>query len=566
VNIEFKYAGQSGIVSGLRDSRVAFATNTLREAAFFRGELGRPLVLRDALAALHRVVVSDLKFRVRDRVAFKAWLDEQDRLFLQSLTKKSEEIRVQIEQREARLAELDAERNGVMRPFREARKRYFDYAWQEQYELDYVLDPVISVHPDELSFEAFSRDESSYARVSLRYDLFRKIDEFACGTTNVDFSARLHRQLDRMRSYRDTRFDVDAGGFTVTNRSDGGYREKKIDVPESWVGGFLQVQSVMTLGLKRIRLAPIDLFNICRFLRRFRARQSPRALRWLLEPGAATKVVFEPWEHVLQLSPCSVYEGNKAEFVRTWGRDRLQVLERLLPVMSHADLYLAGHGLPSVYVCDLGDVAFTLGLSGWTDQDWTEGSSFELLSRRLDADADTLAAVDARLLGDRRGTATDLAAACGIGEQKARACLSFLCQSGRAMFDLSTGVFRHRDLFFRPFSAGKAIAEAKRRSEELDPKAKAARKVFEAGDARFTARRPHKGGYKLSGSVRGTEGERVRPLLSVDGVGQIIEATCNCKHFKTHRLTKGPCEHMLALRLAHMARLEAEDRERGGGG
>ncbi|HET6584041.1 MAG TPA: SWIM zinc finger family protein [Nannocystaceae bacterium] len=560
MNVEFKYAGQSGVVAGLHDARVAFATNELREAAFFRGELARPLVLRDAMAALFAVVVSDLKYRVRDRVAFRAWLEEQDREFLRGLSVRSEEIRRQLEEKETRLAQLDAARLELRKPFNAARKAYFEYAFAEQYELEYVLDPVISIHPDELSFEAFSRDESSYGRVALKYDLFAKIDEFECGTTNVDFSGRLHRQLDRMRSYRNTRFDVDAGGFTVTNREDGGHREKKIDVPDSWTNGFLQVQSVMTLGLRKIRLAAIDVFNIVRFLARRKAHSSPRALRWLLEPGRPTRVVFEPWEHVLELSPCSVFAGEKPEFIRTWGRDRLKVLERILPVVHHVDVHLAGHGMPSIWTCDLGDVVFTLGLSGWTDQDWTAGASFELLSRRLDTDAVALGRTYDALRERRYATAAALAQTLGLGEQEVRSCLSFLCQSGRAMFDLGTGVFRHRDLFFTPFVPQAAIAKAHELAEQQDPKAKAARRVFENGDARFTARRPHDGGYKLSGSVRGTDGERTRPLLSVDGEGRIIEATCTCKHFRSHRLTKGPCEHMLALRLAHMARLSAEDK------
>ena len=33
--VEFKYAGQSGIVSGLRDTRVGLATNAARDPAFF---------------------------------------------------------------------------------------------------------------------------------------------------------------------------------------------------------------------------------------------------------------------------------------------------------------------------------------------------------------------------------------------------------------------------------------------------------------------------------------------------------------------------------------------------
>src|SRR5690606_26993308 len=85
VKLEFKYAGQSGIVSGLGSSRVAFATNQLREATYFDGELARPLVFREALGALYDVVVSDHQYHPKDRLAFRAWLEAQDAKFLDSL-------------------------------------------------------------------------------------------------------------------------------------------------------------------------------------------------------------------------------------------------------------------------------------------------------------------------------------------------------------------------------------------------------------------------------------------------------------------------------------------------
>jgi hypothetical protein len=209
-------------------------------------------------------------------------------------------------------------------------------------------------------------------------------------------------------------------------------------------------------------------------------------------------------------------------------------------------------------------VSFALGLSGWTDQDWTGTARFELLTRRLDVDADQLSASYHALRECRYASAEMIAERTGLGVEQARAALSFLCQAGRAMVDLGAGVYRHRDLFFSPFSASEALARAKNLAEEADPKAKAARQVFEAGHARLIARRPVKTGYKLSGSVRGSEDERVRPLIHVDRAGHILEATCTCKFFKKHRLTQGPCEHVLALRLAHMARLEAEDTAKGG--
>jgi uncharacterized Zn finger protein len=93
-------------------------------------------------------------------------------------------------------------------------------------------------------------------------------------------------------------------------------------------------------------------------------------------------------------------------------------------------------------------------------------------------------------------------------------------------------------------------------AEEQNSDAKAAKQIFEKGDARLTARRPVSTGYKLSGSVKGSDGNRVRPLLSVDFESRIVEATCTCNKFKHSKLTQGPCEHMLALRLLHMQLLD----------
>src|SRR5262249_26648815 len=153
---------------------------------------GRPLVFREALGALYDVVVSDYKYHPKDRLAFRAWLEEQDRKFLDSLSKQKTDVMKRIEEIEARLGELNASRDAIKQPFFDARRAFLDHLYEHQYELSYILDPVITVHPDELSFEAFSRDESSYGRLAAKYDLFGRIDNFECGTTNVDFGIALH--------------------------------------------------------------------------------------------------------------------------------------------------------------------------------------------------------------------------------------------------------------------------------------------------------------------------------------------------------------------------------------
>jgi hypothetical protein len=279
-----------------------------------------------------------------------------------------------------------------------------------------------------------------------------------------------------------------------------------------------------------------------------------------MEPGKKVRAVFEPWEHVIELT--AVHEGPAAS-IRTWGRDRLEVLARLLPQSRKIDVYLAGFGLPSFYVLDMGEATFTLGLSGWTDNDWTGGAKFDLLTRRLTGAAPELLAVYEALRVRRVATDSDLAEETGLGLEKCRSAASHLCQLGRAIYDLSSRAYRHRDLFFDPFTAQEAAAAVKPVVSEKAPEAKAARQMFEDERVRVIARRPVTTGFKLSGSARGASGPRVRPLLHVDHEGRIIEASCTCTHFKSHALTKGPCEHVLALRLAHMERLEEEDSKGG---
>jgi hypothetical protein len=556
MKMETQYTGKSGVESGLQASRVGFATNLLRQATYFQGEVARPLVLREALGALHGVVVSDLRYQPKDRLAFRAWLAEQDRQFLRGLQARSADAKAQLERVEAELEKLNARREERRRPFVAARTRYASYVFQNEVELQFLYDPVVTVHPDEVFFEAFSKDESSYARVGARRALFAGVDGLTCGTTNIDFSAALARQLDRMRSYRRTRLDVAPGGVDVTVDGEV-HKEKKIELPETWVQGFHQVQSTMTMSLTSFDVTPLDLMNLLKALRRRKARTSPRALRFELIAGKRIRAVLEPWETPIELS--TTWRGEKDVVVRTWGRDRYHVLARLLPVARGARIHLAGLGLPSIIDVDLGDLSFTLALSGWTDNDWASGAKFDLLTRRLDGTSSELLVVYAALQSARLATDVEVAQRTGLSIEKARSALSYLCQVGRAMFDLHASAYRHRDLFFDAFTAQQAEAAVSVVLEQNNPRATIARAIFESDNVRIIARRPVSTGFKLSGSVLGPKGERVRPQLHVDGEGKIIEGSCTCAHHASHQLTQGPCEHLLALRLAHMRVVEQSD-------
>ena len=68
----------------------------------------------------------------------------------------------------------------------------------------WLLDPVITVHPDQLMLEAFSTDESVYARLAIKQEAFESRIEPVYGTTNIDFTFDLRRTLQDLRSSRET--------------------------------------------------------------------------------------------------------------------------------------------------------------------------------------------------------------------------------------------------------------------------------------------------------------------------------------------------------------------------
>ena len=98
-------------------------------------------------------------------------------------------------------------------------RRYYKYLYDKFRDLWFVLDPVITVHPDEVFFECFSEDESSYGRLGTKYDVFENISEFSCGTTNIDYSAALYDEFQKIRTYKNTRFEIDPSGFEVRRRT-----------------------------------------------------------------------------------------------------------------------------------------------------------------------------------------------------------------------------------------------------------------------------------------------------------------------------------------------------------
>jgi len=244
----YKYSGSSTVKNSTSSTSMSFAPDTLRTPTFFRGTLSKNIPFREAISALHDVVVSDLRWKPKDREAYKIWAAQQEQIYLEGLLAEKGDVKMRVEEIRGKLNSIHRESNKILGPYHDAKQKFFNFTYKKYRDIWFVLDPVITIHPDEVFFECFSQDESSYGRLGCGYEVFKNIDEKAYGTTNIDYSDALYKEFQKIRNYKETNFVVDPSGFEVSTEKEEAYKELKIDLPDSWVRGFLQVSSAMTLG------------------------------------------------------------------------------------------------------------------------------------------------------------------------------------------------------------------------------------------------------------------------------------------------------------------------------
>lgn len=543
----YRYPGATRFSHSATATTLAFAPDTLRPPVAFDGAIDRKLPFREAMAALHDVVVSDLRIKPNANVeAYKAWARQREEIEVGLMQATDAKLKARAVEVERELRELGIRSTEVFRGFDRQKHRYFQYLLKSNRALWVVLDPVVTVHPDRLFFEAFSLDESSYGCLSCGGEVFRESNARSSGTTNVDYSAALAQEILKIRDYKDTRLQLDPGGLSLQTGDDTSYREVKIDLPESWVRGFLQVNAAMALDAASFDLQPMDLWNLCFALRRRKELKGPRSLRFRLEPGRPVEVEVEPWGEKI-LCPRSLYPGETAREIRLWGRRRLHILERLLPIARRFRLHLLGTGLPSFFVADLGPLTFTLGLSGWTRNDWSRLGQFDLMAPRAEADAYTRQQVVDALRRRWVASPAELAAECGLERKIVLGALAAGAQSGQVFYELETGLYRYRDLTREPLPLDRLrfANEREQEARTLLPGLAPGREVEE-------------GGVKV---VRGNvpdQSKTYQVSIRIDRDERLIDgSTCTCSFYVRNKLYQGPCRHMLALRMATTGPVEA---------
>ena len=537
MEFNYKYKNSTAVENSSSKTGISFSPDTYRTPTFFTGLLNKKLPFREAISALHHIVVSDFRYQPKDRTAYMEWLKSQEDIWMAEILADHEAAKAQLAVKQEELRQINTETNKVMGPFYKAQRQYFKHLYVRDRAAWMVLDPVISVHPDSLFFECFSKDESSYGKLSCNYDVFKKVDDFHCGTTNIDYSVPLYNEFQKIRNYKDTSFEIDPSGFEVQTGGDDAFKEVKIDLPDSWVRGFLQVSSAMTMEAYQFDLHPVDMRNILFFLARNREKHGPRSIRWILKKGEPVQVSIDPWNHTI-LCGHSIYEGKSEGEVRMWGRRRLRLLERMLPVAKSIRVSLLGTGLPSFFEADLHDMTFTLGLSGWTANDCSRSSNFDLMVPRYTTDGAVQQKVYLELKKVWFISAADLAERLGINEQVVESVMTNFIQEGKVVYDLTSKVYRLRELTKDPLPMDKL--------RYRNDREKTAAQIINSQNIKYE-------GYDLTATSiihRGliTGARAISVQIEVSDDERLVAGQCSCNFYRQNKLFQGPCEHMMALR------------------
>ncbi len=531
---------QSSVSSTKNKSNFNLGTDVSRDPVYLSGSVKSSVPFAQAMLVLGKVV-GIRKPEKKDHSEYQKWVAQEYMRILnereperfakqQNLISKSVQLKQKRDSLNERLSHLNKFVNLK-------KKEYFNWLYENDRNAWIVLDPIVSVQEDGTFFEAFSGDESIYARVFLPHSAISSDSKPKLGTTNIDFSLLLEREFERVRSYRP--MDLKVGLKSVEFKTAAAeVDEEKIPLPESWVRGLVEVQSVLSLAPTIFEMSADALAEIIARLQSEKEKTGPRSLKFILKPGEKIRVEIEPWDEFF-IDDWFDYKESTSTTVRVWGRRRLSVLQEILIGATKVKVRLLGNGMPSFWTVIKDGVELTVGLSGWTSNDWASKAKFSSFIPTSGLDESKLPIALSLITARGQLTTSEMAQELNSSISESSAILQKLCLQGKVMFDPERNLHRWRDLF-----PTLDIYQENDSSRE----SRAGLKIFQEGNLKITMDEKKDEIKYLSGLLE-SEKTDFKPLLELDSDNRPKYAQCNCSFYNFNKLKQGPCRHMIALLL-----------------
>lgn len=537
---------------------VALFTQLNRQPVSFHGVVKSPLVFRDSLLALFDVVSSDYRYVPKDRSAYSVFMQ---------------------------MRRANSNKNLFA-----AQRDYFTWLFNNDPLAFCILDPIIQVHGQGVSFEVFSRDEGCYAQLTLSTELFETSAKPEFGTTSIDYSSALFEGIEQIRDHQQTLLDIgqeavslqllaasaekdnsDSTDTALKNTSTPIVKkqiiEKRINVPKSWIRALLQVQSAGQLPQDTIHFDPIALYNVLFELRMHAdIKGKRRGLLIELRPQQLPVIMLEPFNITVtsQVSQTQIpYQGQQAKLIRLWGRRRLSLLKRLLPHTDSVSVSILGQGMPSYWTLIGRGFHFTFAMTGFSQANWSQSLNFDLLlpkrpkhnALKADNNASTDENSDLQRLTEQLmkspSTVKELVSQDNSGAtanhySQIHQLLLSGTQQGFIRYDIASRRYYYRPLTQTPLDMAQFAYHnpAQQQAFDLISRTESIQKLV-------VETVPTKG-VSITADIHVTEDRRhYHSQLQLNEEGLVSRAECSCPQYLQHRLTQGICPHLIALRLAY---------------
>lgn len=525
--------------SSATETRIGMGVDLGRDPVFLDGGIRESVAFAQLMLALGGVVKLDERWRPRDNSAYQEWVTHE---YIKEL---NAELGISEDKLPALLAEREKRKTQYQKLAKQSqklgsavsapRREYYSWLLKNNRALWMVLDPIVSVQPDTTYFEAFSADESVYARVTLPHEAVEFSEPPQLGTTNIDFSLDLEREFSRARGYRPLHLNVGLGAVELSTAVTA-VREKKIDLPESWVKGLVEVQAALSLASVDVIIDSWRLADVLAILESRREKEGPRSLLFELKPGEPVSVLIEPWSERVIVSS-QPWKGKEPRSIKVWGRRRLRVLTGLLTMTDSVTVRLLDSGMPSFWSIEVAGIGLTVGLSGWSSQDWAGHTRFSAFVPRAEFDVADVHQARFLLKSSHAANVSTVATKLNIKPSVARALLQHLCQQGVAMFDPDLDKYLARELF----PNGEVVKESPAGLEESSGLLLAQQATFSQYTDELSPQ------DRAVSSLISSEEESETTLVRFDSDGRATFGECTCNYFRYNKLKKGPCRHMVAL-------------------
>ena len=380
-----------------------------------------------------------------------------------------------------------------------------------------AADPVTTATDQGLRLESFSACCGVYARLDVDAAAL-DIAQLRRGVTNVDVNPPLCQALAALVPGNSLKLDVGADQLQV-RAGEQRVIEEKVPLPSRWLKGFAETQMLCSQMTLRHQLRGASLRQFVQALPR---SSVTRSVMWATGTKGA-----DGGTRALRLA-----SSPAPGAVCLAGPERLRVIEPLLRFATTLRAYgpvaaAASPPLPSAWVLELPGAHLTLALSPEKARGFSGGGALLHLLATGDAqeDADFIATL---LNLDARIDIAELAHRALLPENQVSAALAVLASSGQVGFDLHSGCFFHRPLPLQQELLGglhPRLADAHKLVEQAA--------VTAQGANRFTVQ----------------SGSQCYEVQQIAATEQAAQYRCNCPWFIKYEGLRGPCKHVLAVRL-----------------